>query len=74
MEGIRMAKGWAFLTGSKKAHYFNDDMFSLCRKYGFYFGEADDTNDDHKDNCAECVKKKKKLNNKVNQAIQHTES
>lgn len=65
-----MAKGWAFLGGSRKAHYFNDDMFCLCRKYGFYNGEADDTMDDHKDNCAECRKKKTALDAKKQKSVE----
>ncbi|KKN37026.1 hypothetical protein LCGC14_0767860 [marine sediment metagenome] len=35
-------EGWGFPAGSKKAHYFEANGMSLCRKYGFYFGERKD--------------------------------
>jgi hypothetical protein len=64
-------KGWGLPAQSKKAHYFDNDSFSLCRKYGFFFGEAEDTNDDHPENCAQCKKKKAQLE-KIDQ-VNHKE-
>ncbi len=57
-------EGWGFPTGSRKAHYFGEDSFALCRKYGFYFGEKEQGNDDSSDNCTACMKKlaKRKAN------------
>lgn len=58
-------KGWGFPGRSTKAHYFDNDCDSLCRKWGWFFGDAEDTNDDHPDNCKECRKKKLALDKKA---------
>lgn len=62
-----MGKGWAIPSGGTKAHYFDNDVTSLCRKWALLFARADvfeDTNDDHIENCAACKRKKAKLDAK----------
>jgi hypothetical protein len=49
-------KGWGRPMQSRRFHYFDNNSMSLCRKWGFYFGDAEDTHDDHTDNCAVCQK------------------
>jgi hypothetical protein len=53
-------EGWALPGFSRKWHYFRKDGPSLCGKVGFYFGAREQGNDDSKDNCAECRKRKAK--------------
>lgn len=53
--------GWGFPNGSKKAHFFNKEMTSLCRSYGYFKGPVEVGQHDHKDNCARCKKKVKAL-------------
>ena len=49
-------EGWGFPRGSQKAHYFQEDGMSLCRKWGFYRGDKEQGNDDSPDNCIACKK------------------
>lgn len=53
-------RGWGSPLLSKKSHYFNDDLISLCGKW-MYTGELEDDKHDHPDNCAACMKKRTKL-------------
>lgn len=59
--GKQLPKGWGKPADSRKFHYFNNDSFCLCGKYGFYFGEAEDDQHDHEENCAVCKRKYAKL-------------
>jgi len=48
-------EGWGFPNNSRKAHYFVDSM-SLCRRYGFYYGDLELGNNNSPDNCSVCAK------------------
>lgn len=51
--------GWGFPAESRKAHFFPaNEMFSLCRKWGFFAGRRDDSNHESPDNCAQCMRKR----------------
>ena len=50
-------EGWAFPSGSRKAHYFTHDGRSLCGGYGFYCGDVEQGNDASPDNCSACKRK-----------------
>ncbi len=53
--------GWAFPFNLRKAHYFNGDIRSLCGRV-MYLGSAfEQGNDESRDNCAECKRRKAKL-------------
>lgn len=67
-------KGWGKPGVSRKFHYFDnspdstDKGTSLCRKFGFFFPGDDGLEDDHHDhpeNCADCRKRKAKLDAKA---------
>jgi len=58
-------RGWGFPATGRKAHYFHHEAVSLCGKWAF-LGELDDSQDDHKQNCAECRKRKKRLDANLN--------
>jgi hypothetical protein len=57
-------KGWARPGNANKWHYFNDEITSLCRRWMFVSEHAEDESDDHPDNCVECRRKKKRLDEK----------
>ncbi len=58
--------GWGKSPASRVWHYFPaGESFSLCHKIGFYFGERDDTADDHSQNCATCRRKVKQIRGRV---------
>ena len=57
--GEQITEGWGLPGRSKKWHYFNGS-FSLCKKWGFYFGSKELGNDDSEDNCKQCQKLLKK--------------
>lgn len=53
-------KGWGFPTLSKKAHFFNSgEAISLCGKWMFTGVRIDEWHE-HPENCATCMKKRKK--------------
>lgn len=58
-QGSLASAGWGWPGRSKKCHYFPaGDSFSLCGKWGFYFGPIEpDTDSASKDDCAACRKK-----------------
>lgn len=52
--GAALTEGWGVIRpGDRRAHYYDADGFSLCRRVGFYNGplEADNapSPDDHKE-------------------------
>lgn len=53
-------KGWGFPLRSKKAHYFNNELVSLCGKWMFT-GKLEDDKHNSPDNCKICMKKREKL-------------
>ena len=53
-------EGWGAPFCSRKWHYFTKDGLSLCGKVGFYFGPLEQHNDNSRENCAECRKRKAK--------------
>lgn len=54
--------GWGFPGTSKKAHYFQAGSDrSLCMKWGFYRGERENSQHEHSLNCAECKRRRAKL-------------
>lgn len=53
-------RGWGFPGNSRKAHYFDDSMFSLCKRWA-YTGELEDPRHEHQQNCVACAKKRAKL-------------
>ena len=59
----KLTEGWGDLT-PKKAHYYRDTM-SLCGKRGFYRGPLELGDDDIPDNCAACVRKLRKEQEKA---------
>jgi hypothetical protein len=63
-----MGKGWAIPGHATKAHYFDNDVTSLCRKWALLFARPEafeDSNDDHIENCVACKRKKAKLDAKT---------
>jgi hypothetical protein len=57
-----MAKGWWFPLNAGKAHYFNDNITSLCGRWGkFNNAPLEDANHTSKDNCKACMKEREKL-------------
>lgn len=49
--------GWGIWPGLRKWHYFPaGDIFSLCRKVGFFWGARYPSDDAAPDNCAACQK------------------
>lgn len=63
MDATETKTGWGRPGTGKKWHYFND-AFSLCNKWGFYYGPLEQGNDSHADNCKECSRKKLALDAK----------
>lgn len=54
-------RGWKFLEGSPKAHYFIEQR-SLCGRFlAFTDGGLEDDNHKSPDNCVSCMKKHEKL-------------
>lgn len=53
-------QGWGFPLNIRKAHYFNNSIVSLCGKMMFT-GTLEDFNHDSKDNCKDCMRRRKKL-------------
>jgi hypothetical protein len=50
----KLTEGWGVIRpGDRRAHYYDADGFSLCRRVGFYNGPLDPDNgpspDDHKE-------------------------
>lgn len=66
---MALPKGWALPAGSysRKYHYFDGDSICLCRKWLYTGVGAEDTNDEHPDNCVACKRKKAKLDKKRNE-------
>lgn len=62
MSEIKRTNGWGFPVGSKKAHYFVDDL-SLCNRW-LFTGLLEQGNDDSPDNCIACVKRLKAIKKK----------
>jgi hypothetical protein len=56
----KATQGWGLPFNSRKAHYFNNSITSLCGKWAFG-GELEDKNHEHPENCAACMKKRVKL-------------
>lgn len=51
-----MSEGWGVIRpGDRKAHYYRD-MFSLCRRVGFYNGPLEPDEHASRDDCAACRK------------------
>lgn len=50
-------------SGRSKFHYYDEDGRSLCHKWARLGGqpEVEEGMDDHSDNCAECKRRKAKL-------------
>jgi len=55
----KQKKGWGFPLNSRKAHYFDDDAFSMCGKWMFT-GSLFDDKHSHPDNCVICMRKRNK--------------
>lgn len=56
----KIQEGWGNpepYSSRSKFHYFREGR-SLCRKWGFYFGDLEQGQDDHSDNCSACKKAK----------------
>ena len=53
-------KGWGFPLKSKKAHYFNKEIRSLCGKW-LFTGTLEDDKHTSPDNCKVCMVKREKL-------------
>ena len=50
------SEGWGIIRpGDRKAHYYRE-MFSLCRRVGFYYGTLSPDEFKSKDDCAACRK------------------
>ena len=50
--------GWGWVIGSRKWHYFDEEGYSLCKKwYKFTDGALEQGNDNSPDNCSMCRKK-----------------
>lgn len=73
MTNLTVAAGWGKPGASKKWHYFDNDEISICRKWWALLVDLDNTNDDSPDNCAECKRRKAKLD-AANQAQKPTNS
>ncbi len=58
---MKKPNGWGLSIVSRKWHYFDNDSFSLCGRIGFYYGDTYQVNDTSPDNCAECKRRKAKL-------------
>jgi hypothetical protein len=57
-----MPIGWGFPGNARKCHYFNGSSFSLCGKWGFFFGRTEpDTGLAGPDDCAACTKEIERL-------------
>ncbi len=62
----KIRRGWFWPLNSKRAHYFNNEMLPLCKRY-FLFAfakvadELEDNNHDSEDNCKRCQKLHAKL-------------
>lgn len=58
------SKGWYEVRGSRKYHYFDHSLRSLCGRWMMLFGineaELYDTNHESEDNCAPCKRKREK--------------
>jgi hypothetical protein len=59
-------RGWGKPGFGRKWHYFDERnpdglSFSLCGNVGFYYGPLEEGNDNSPDNCAECKRRKAKL-------------
>lgn len=56
-----MARGWGWPVNSKKAHYFRSGSErSLCGQWAFW-GQREDDSHSSPDNCAECKRRRAKL-------------
>ena len=60
MKDKKIEKGWGWPGASKKAHYFNQNVMSLCGGWMFT-GELEDSEHQSPDNCKSCMKKRDKL-------------
>ena len=54
----RVKEGWGLPNYSRKWHYFVEGT-SLCSRYGFFFAELEEGNDESPDNCVACVRRLK---------------
>ena len=59
----KLEQGWGYPPpGGRRSHYFSEGATeSLCRRHGFYRGPREDNNHDSPDNCAECKRRRAKL-------------
>jgi hypothetical protein len=55
--------GWGRPANAAKWHYFNGEIYSLCRRW-LFAGETEQGMDEHADNCKACMKKKSALDAK----------
>jgi hypothetical protein len=62
-EEIKLPAGWGYPPpGGRRFHYFlAGTTESLCGKHGLYTGPRKDDNHDSADNCAECKRRRAKL-------------
>jgi hypothetical protein len=62
---MAVATGWwnpRPFAANAKFHYVGEDGRTLCGKWAYMgLGEVEEGQDDHKDNCAECKRRKAKL-------------
>jgi hypothetical protein len=60
-----MNKGWGFPMNSRKAHYFAEgELISICSKM-MYAGPLEDDNHHSSSNCADCKRRRDKLDAKI---------
>lgn len=53
----KRTEGWGVIRpGDRKAHYYRD-LWSLCRKIGFYNGDLEPDEHESSDDCKECRRK-----------------
>jgi hypothetical protein len=56
----KITEGWGFSPASPRVfHYFRNHE-SLCHRIGFFFGEMEQGQDNHSQNCKACMKKLQK--------------
>lgn len=56
------------MSGRKRStfHYIGEDRRSLCGKWAYLgYGEIEEGNDNHHENCASCKKKKAAINKRA---------
>lgn len=59
---MKVERGWKFPLNTRKAHYFDDSLISLCGKVMVLsLKGCEDDNHGSKDNCVECRRRQEKI-------------